>query len=105
MVAELTAVAVLFTHKPVIVHCPDSWRHPAVAGYTIIGAPVSHIYLPRPTCLDLATTRTPQALDTFTHEMIHVRNPRVRHGTQMKAAVSRYLATVTRLLEKLFLER
>lgn len=103
MIAELlTAVALMWTGKsPVAVHCLATWNHPRWDAYSIIVSNPyrADVYMRRVTCQNLRT-KVPEAnsIDTFTHELIHVKYPRVKEGPEMNYAVKRYRVQICRLL-------
>ncbi len=99
MVAELLAsVALTFTGAPTAVHCPPRVA-PGEAAHVVHDEESADLYMPRRTCRVLLSERpTREALDTFTHELIHIRFPDVRHGKEMQRAVRAHLPIVAAMI-------
>ena len=99
MVAEILAsVALAFTGAPTTVHCPPRMP-PGDAAYVVHDEESADLYMPRRTCRLLLSERPArEALDTFTHELIHIRFPHVRHGPQMRHAIREHLPVVSSLI-------
>ena len=96
--ALLATVALAFTGTPTGVHCPPRLPGGDAAAFVIQDEHSAHIFMPRRTCRALVWEPTRETLDTFTHELIHVRFPQVRHGTQMQRAIREHLPIVARLI-------
>ena len=102
MVEILTYAALMFTGKPAVsVHCPIEWTASANAYVLVFRPPYrAEVWMPRFACRDLRKRAPhPQSIDDFTHELIHLRFPRVKHGVEMRSGIRRYRGQVCRLLK------
>lgn len=101
MAEILTMVALAFTGKATVVRCVPYNGLPAkVAGLTYYGHP-NKVIVRRWTCRNVLTAKPdPWALDTLTHELVHVRHPEVPHGRRFQRIVDRNMPVVARLIRR-----